>query len=221
MIKYIDFHTHNLTNVDNILEVQSISHPKEKVIHNYHSIGMHPWDLNAKSSKSDFEKLINLAHNQNCLAIGETGLDRKCGINFELQTKLFRSHIELATNLSKPIVIHSVSANNDIYKTLVDSKFKYPVIFHDFNANTAELNQAMKLNSYFSIGNKLFNENAKIYPLIESIPISRIFLETDESTRLIQEVYKKYALVTNSDIDSVKHKIYENFIDLYPKFDLN
>ena len=76
------------------------------------SIGIHPNIDQAENFTTD--ELIALADNKKVIAIGETGLDyfRSEG-DLAWQRNRFRSHIEAAKHLKKPLIIHTREARDD------------------------------------------------------------------------------------------------------------
>ena len=60
--------------------------------------------------KSDLNDDIDFIrkNRDKCIAIGECGLDQHTGNNIELQIQTFEKMIELAIELNKPIIIHSL-----------------------------------------------------------------------------------------------------------------
>ena len=67
------------------------------------AFGIHPW--NAEQRLPESEKLRTAL--EKCLAIGEIGLDSRCGVPFELQLERFREQLKLAEEIGRPVVIHA------------------------------------------------------------------------------------------------------------------
>lgn len=73
------------------------------------TVGFHPADGYIPNHDSDWVELEQLAHHEKVVAIGETGLDYFRDQSEEIkaqQTWIFKKHIEIATKLSKPLMLH-------------------------------------------------------------------------------------------------------------------
>ena len=81
------------------------------------SVGIHPnTELENEATADD---IITLASNDDVVAIGETGLDyfRSEG-DLEWQRNRFRTHINAAKELDKPLIIHTREAKDDVIRIL-------------------------------------------------------------------------------------------------------
>ena len=97
------------------------------------AIGHHPNNATGYDDAITAE-LRELAAHPRCLAIGETGLDdyRDYAPRPD-QERAFRAHIELARELSKPLVIHTRAAEDDTIATLAEQADGLEVILHCFS----------------------------------------------------------------------------------------
>ena len=100
---YFDVHTHT-AKPNGIVNC----YPEAEIPESYFSIGIHPWYI------SDLNEQLHLleekAKHNNCLAIGECGLDSFSEVDIKLQKIAFRQQIQLANQLKKPLIIHLVIA---------------------------------------------------------------------------------------------------------------
>ena len=91
------------------------------------ALGVHPWYISLAESKWP-DKLKNvLQQNPDCL-IGECGLDKLKNPELEPQKNVFAIHIELASELSRPIIIHAVKADEwlqDFWNRLKNIKINF------------------------------------------------------------------------------------------------
>ncbi len=154
----------------------------------------------------DMLKLYSI--NKRVLAIGECGLDRLCDTPFPLQIKVFTEQIMWANEVAKPLLIHCVKAHRETISLLQDCKNLMPVIFHGFNNNQEIAKQIINNGYYLSFGKSLFNPT--IENLFSSMPIDKIFLETDDSNGDIQSIYKQAAKIKNTSIDQLNLQIHLN-----------
>jgi TatD DNase family protein len=113
-MEFINLHTHSYTKDDAILEVVN-QYPWEfdESIPNY-SIGIHPWYIDENRLKSDLNIIEEKLRLNECLALGECGLDKRIEIPFQKQTEVFQQQIELVQNTSKPIILHCVASFQEV-----------------------------------------------------------------------------------------------------------
>ncbi|MDW8287611.1 MAG: TatD family hydrolase, partial [Flammeovirgaceae bacterium] len=182
-----DIHTHTLLpntevqqSVYNAFPYQQPLIPNEK---GWYSVGLHPWHV-ANDWCSVLKTIENLAAHPRVVFIGETGLDRAISAPFSLQEEVFAAHIELSEKQKKPLLIHCVRAYPDVIRWRKQKKASQPWIFHGYQANTTLTEQLLRVDKfYFSFGEKLAKE--QIATIFANLPLSRCFLETDNSTTSI------------------------------------
>ncbi len=146
--------------------------------------------------------------NKNVLAIGECGLDKICNINFVLQQKAFAAQIGLANTINKPLIIHCVKAYEEVEQLLQQNNNKVPVIFHGFNKNKILAQQLISKGFYLSFGKALLLP--AMQELIKTLPMGKIFFETDDAAINIEEVYVLAAQALQIDINSLSLQIKKN-----------
>lgn len=204
---FVNSHTHQSGSASSseVFELVNFYTDQEN-IDSYFSIGVHPWYLDRLS----FDRVQELAAHHLCLAIGETGVDRVRDENISEQIELFEKHIQLCLQLQKPLVVHAVKSYSDILEILKQSNFNLPIMLHDFNGNQQVIDQFLKYNTFFSMGDKLYNESSKGFKALSSIPFGRLLLETDDSSYLIQDMYQKASDILNIDISILKTQIIKN-----------
>lgn len=172
------------------------------------SAGIHPWQL-----KEDFSlqnnQLIKLASCKNVIAIGECGLDRIKGPAIEIQVEAFRVQIDIANRVKKPIILHLVKTYSDILAFA--HLMKTPWIVHGFKGNSIEAENLIKKGARLSFGPRLLTDET-MQVLFTSIPLDYIYLETDTKPVLINEMYRKAALLRNLEIDDLRTGIWLNFV---------
>jgi Tat protein secretion system quality control protein TatD with DNase activity len=86
------------------------------------------------------------------VAIGECGLDRNIDLPLDIQTSIFKRHIELAETLQKPLVIHCVRAFSELIALKKNTKSTVPWIIHGFHKKEEVFQQLLKHDFYFSFG---------------------------------------------------------------------
>ena len=171
------------------------------------SIGLHPWDITTDSAL-DFPPLP-----QGVQAIGEIGLDYCVNVDRGLQMELFREQLQIAQQLSLPVVIHCVKAFEPAIKELDRFKLK-AVIFHGFGGSAEQMQTAATRGYYLSYGDRSFRSPKSIETL-RATPNDRLFLETDDSEATIEEIYAKVTKIKNITIDELQQQIAENYARIF------
>lgn len=217
MCIFIDIHTHkNATVAPSIWSLKNILLHKQQAPFDIPiSVGWHPWFINNVSLTEIKTRLILVAKQKNVFAIGECGLDRTIKTPIEVQLKVFKLHLTIASQNRKPIIMHCVKAYSDLMEVLTKNKLTIPIILHGFNGNQQQVFQLSKNNIYFSFGESLFKNNQKNPDTIRSIPLNRLFLETDESALSIEKIYLRAAEILKTSPDVIKRQLYINYTNLF------
>lgn len=187
----------------------------------YFSVGYHPWNLTSASQgkrqafSKIWEQLTKFLEKENCLFLGEVGLDKAHPQSYPEQMQFLAELLEKYHQLSeqKPIVFHCVRAYQDIIALLKKYPLDCPVLFHDYNGNQQITEALLKYNAYFSLGRGIFRSNSKLVQDLATIPAQRVLFETDDAEDFtIQEVYKQYCHLTGEDLTGLIKTVQENFI---------
>ena len=215
MNPFINIHTHQ-SHIDNkeFIEIYNIdvdSHVNVDVTF-FYSIGIHPWECQKSKVKSSMAQWLN-----GSTAIGECGIDRACGIDFDIQKDVFIKQIEISEQYNKPIIIHAVRAHSDIISIRKETKAKMPWIIHGFQGNEQIVNQYLRHNIYLSLGDVLFKNESRAVELLKTIPPERLFLETDDSERSIVDVYERASVLSGRRLDDLRSDIFNNFVKIFGK----
>jgi len=220
-IRYIDIHTHSLSDDPKVKEVEIIDmelfsvFPKEPT--GYFCAGIHPWSVDEIDEDSFIGKLSGLRRSLNFFALGEIGLDKVKNKgdkdNFEKQLRYFKIQLDFAVKYKIPrIVLHSVKAYSEILHELKEADYQGKVLLHDFNANIDIANQFIKFNGHFSFGKNLFKPESKASKVIGQLPQDRIFLETDDQANYnIFEIYLQASSILEIGEAELKVIIDHNF----------
>lgn len=118
-----------------------------------------------------------LAHPK-AVAVGETGLDtvRRFATPLE-QRRLFDAQLELADELSLPVVVHSREAADETADAL--ASFRGAVILHCFSS-PGLLPAALERGYYVSFaGNATYPKSPELRDAAKAVPADRILVETD------------------------------------------
>ena len=218
MCPFIDIHTHQNTLVTaSIWSLKNILLKREPMQLDIPiSAGWHPWYIENISTNEIIAKLQEAMNKKNVMAIGECGLDRTIKTPIEVQLDVFQLHLRIAKQSGKPIIMHCVKAYSDLLEVLKKNKLSIPIILHGFNGNQLQVQQLLlQYNIFFSYGASLFKKNMKIADTVRSIPLSRLFLETDESEISIEKIYFRAAEIIYKPLEELKMQIYSNFKNVF------
>lgn len=218
MIPFVNIHTHNHIDNKEIVEITNIDIDElaDIDVSYFYSMGIHPWNVNDYSRcEKKLTFLKNNGKNPSLLAIGECGLDRASGHDFNRQKDIFIKQIELSEQNSKPMILHVVRSYPDIIAIRKDTKAKAPWIIHGFQGNEQTAEQLLRHGFSLSLGNVLFKKENKAERLLHIIPPDKLFLETDTDQRKIDDVYVKAAALKDVDIDILRNDIFNNFVEIF------
>ena len=189
MSRYIDIHTHHFT----------ARHTELR------AVGIHPWDAeNATISEEIFS---------GAQAIGEIGLDYACEVRRERQEEVFRVQLAIAEQMRLPVVLHCVRAFAPMMAILGEYKLK-AVIFHGFIGSKEQAAEAVKRGYFISFGERT-PRSPKTIEALRSTPLDNLFLETDESTTPIEEIYAMAAEIRDEELETIINGITNNYNRLF------
>ena len=147
----------------------------------YGALGVHPSELDSFNDAAK-NKMIELAKHDKIVAIGEIGLDYYWDKETaETQKKVFRSQIEIAHEVSKPLLIHDRDAHEDSLNILKEMDAdKLGVVMHCFSGSVEFAQQCLKEGYYLALGGVTTFKNAKkAKEVAKMVPLDKLLLETD------------------------------------------
>lgn len=202
-----NIHTHKSSQQENVLEIvnQYPNEFDEKVKH--FSIGIHPWYIDLDNLESHLLIIEDKLQRENCLALGECGLDKRIETPLEIQTEVFEKQLHLAVKYQKPVILHCVSAYQEVIEIKKRLKIEVPMVIHGFSKNWQVAKSLLDNGFYLSFGKYLLR-NPELSSVFEQVPNDRFFLETDTIEEGINDVYIKAASLKNKDVEQI---IEDNF----------
>ena len=140
-------------------------------------LGIHPHEAGTATT-ADLAALRDLLEHPKAVAVGETGLDwYRDYAPHDAQRRLFAAELELASELGKPVVIHTRAADDDTLAALDD--FTGTVVLHCFSSPRM-LPIALQRGWYVSFaGNATFPKAVDLRLAATQVPAERILAETD------------------------------------------
>jgi TatD DNase family protein len=213
-MQFINCHTHRYTNRENVLELVN-QYPQEfDASIPFYSIGIHPWYIVEERLESDLIIIESKLKEDNCLAIGECGLDKRIDIPMEFQQQVFEKQLILAQKYNKGVVIHCVAAFQEVIEIKKRLNITVPMIIHGFSKSRQQAQQLIVNGFYLSFGKYLLR-NPELESVFKNIPDDRFFLETDTAEETIDDVYALAAKYKDISIDELKGIIKNNFKNVF------
>ena len=163
------------------------------------SAGIHPGEAHRADAES-LSKLVRLAADPRCLAVGEIGLDYYHIENPDpaVQQAAFVAQMRIAAQAGKPITIHC--RTSELAGPKVQTRFRHrdawedllallaehwaPTglagIMHCFSGNAAQAEQSLATGFYLSFaGNLTYPKSLMIQQVATTVPADRLLVETD------------------------------------------
>ncbi|WP_433830866.1 TatD family hydrolase [Flavobacterium anhuiense] len=213
-MEYFNFHTHQFTNQSNVLELVN-QYPKDfDATIPFYSIGIHPWYIDDSRVDVDLKIIEEKLQIENCLAIGECGLDKRIEVALDLQISVFEKQLALAEKFKKPVVIHCVAAFQEVMVIKKKMKISVPMIIHGFSKNNQLAEQLINAGFYLSFGKYLL-KNPDLKTVFQNVPNDRFFLETDTIEESIQQVYELASKYKYLDIKELQGIILSNYRSIF------
>jgi len=153
----------------------------QKYPYMYAAIGIHP-HCAKEATDSTLASLYELASHSKVVAIGEIGLDYYYNFNpREIQKVSFSKQINMAKELSLPIIVHNRESHEDVLNIITREKAKEAGgVFHCYSGSIEMAREVLNNNFYISIGGPVTFKNAKkVFEVIKYIPEDRLLVETD------------------------------------------
>lgn len=169
--------------------------------------GIHPWHI-ATDIKGQWKELQKVTQQNNIIGIGECGLDKICKTPWDLQVDVFEKQVEWAKTIKKPLIIHCVRAYQEVLEILSRKKVNIPVVFHGFNKNVELGKRLLKEGYYLSLGAYILN--GKHDAMLLSVPLERVFLESDNNTTNIVDIFSYFCAARKIDVEDLKKQLARN-----------
>ena len=166
------------------------------------SFQAHPWDAAEPLQIPDLTEIA---------AIGEIGLDKVKGPDFEIQLRRFEELLQLAEKAQKSVVIHCVRA----WDELLEFRKRFPAqnwLIHGFRGSPELAEQLRKQGFYLSLG--IPGIERLLHP---GFSLEKIGFETDDNDITIEEILARAAekmQIPVSEIETVTDRNFEEFLCL-------
>jgi len=141
--------------------------------------GLHPYYADQHTT-GDLDKLDQQLAEHSSVAVGECGLDYRDGQPDKiLQLKFFTAQLDIAQRHSKPVVIHSVRATEDVILNLKRHSVLRGMV-HSYSGSLEQARQLIDAGFYISLGGSITYQRAnRLHKVAAGIPLESLLLETD------------------------------------------
>lgn len=141
----------------------------------YPAIGYHPWEIEEEEIEENL--FFVRSHAEECIALGELGLDYRIKVKKELQLRVFNELLEVAYQFNKPIIIHCRFSHRETLKMILERGIRQAV-FHWYSGLIDVLDEILA-KGYFISATPALRYSPPHKEAIKRAPLERILLETD------------------------------------------
>lgn len=141
--------------------------------------GLHPWWVASHQVPDDelWERQLN---HSNCVAIGECGLDAHIETPLDSQLSVFEKHLQMAVDVSMPVVIHVRKTHNETIRMLKKYRPASGGVIHGFTGSVELAEEYWALGFRLGIGGSITYSRAnKTREAVTRMPLESLLLETD------------------------------------------
>ena len=162
---------------------EALALPGERFI----ALGIHPQvipDLDDATIDAGLADLPARLRGSAAVAVGECGLDRTIDLTLapmERQARILLEHIDIATALDLPLVVHVLHAHDDALRVLRSHRLpSRPGVIHSFSGSAELARQYLAMGFHLSFAGAVTRTNAR-RPVesARATPLDRLLVETD------------------------------------------
>ena len=206
-------------------EIPRIIELCEKYPFMYGCVGVHPHGAQDMTD-ADFDILKKYSSHPKIKAIGEIGLDYFYDYSpREIQKEIFARQLDLARELSMPVVIHDRDAHQDTMDILRAHKVsECGGVFHCYAGSVEMAREVLDWGMYIAFGGSMtFKKSVRPKEVARYVPLDRIVVETDapyltpepqrgrrNDSRYMHIVVEMIAQIKGLSYDEVAKATYEN-----------
>ncbi len=145
------------------------------------AVGIHPTDV-FHNEKEDLDRIKKMAEKESrIVAIGEIGLDLYWKeVPLDKQIPVFEQMLHLASELALPVVIHNRDAHREMQDFFREQSIhNLKGVMHSFSGTVEDARFYLERGLHVSFTGVITFKNFKNLPLVQSVPLDRLLLETD------------------------------------------
>ncbi len=146
----------------------------------YAAVGIHPDEVGSLNDEI-FDGMKELYNCPKVVAVGEIGLDYYWdNESHEVQKKWFIRQLELARELSLPVLIHSRDAAADTMEIMKEHAKGLAGVIHCYSYSKEMAVEYVKMGYYIGVGGVVtFKNGRRLKETVEAVPLTSLLLETD------------------------------------------
>lgn len=194
------------------------------------AVGIHPHHARQCTPEA-LSSLREMVAHPKVVALGEMGLDfyrHLCPS--EIQIRAFRSQIQLAKELGKPLVVHDRDAHGLVIRVLEEENAgQVGGVLHCFSGDASMARKCLDMGFYLSVpGSVTFRNATQMRNVVRYIPLGRLLLETDcpflapvpfrgkrNEPCYIRYTAEKVANILKTPVERVAFQTRENAVKLF------
>ncbi|MDP6418346.1 MAG: TatD family hydrolase [Candidatus Krumholzibacteria bacterium] len=143
------------------------------------ALGFHPHEA-SRWSPAILEELRNMIEDENCVALGEMGLDYFRDYSpRDLQDACFRDQLKLAHELDMPVIFHVRAAESDFLRIVDEIGPPRRAVLHAFSHEADFARDCLDRGFYLGIGGILTYPKSRLPEILRELSPERILPETD------------------------------------------
>ena len=198
----------------------------------YGTFGIHPHETKDNISINSNYIIDEVKKNKKIIGVGETGLDFYYQhSDKKIQKKMFVEHINAASELDIPVIVHSRNAELDTIDILKNEKknSNIKILIHCFSGSKDFAKKLLDLDSYISVsGIVTFSKTQELIEAVNYISIDKLLIETDSpylapipyrgktnEPSFLKHTLDKVSKIKNLSLNVVAEKTSNNFLNLF------
>lgn len=188
--------------------------------------GLGPSEM-LKLCDGEIEMELRWIEGQECIALGEIGLDHKWSTDkdeHKRQERVFGKFLELAKKMKKPVIIHSRKVEERCIAMLLEAGLK-KVVFHCFGGKMKLVREIRDFGWYFSIPPSIVRSE-HFQQIVREVPVKQLLAETDspyqgpEKERRnepanVRFVVEKIAEIKGQTFEEIANQLFANYLKLF------
>ncbi|MDR1122931.1 MAG: TatD family hydrolase [Endomicrobium sp.] len=195
------------------------------------AFGIHP-NYAEKVSTEDYKKIEFFIQEKKCVAVGEIGLDYHYDFSEQtavLQKELFSIQLKLASKFSKPVIVHSREANEDVVSIFKALKVIPKGVIHCFSGTPQQAKKFVDLGFLLGIDGPLtYKKSEALKQTVLEAELSSLLVETDcpylspqkyrgqrNEPSYVVETLKEIAAIKNIFFEEVSKSTTQNALELF------
>lgn len=175
----------------------------------YPAIGYHPWSLRPDSIEENLAFIRT--HLQECVALGEVGLDYQAKPKKRLQQEVFAALLELAARHRRPVIIHTRFSQHRAHALVKEAGIE-KAVFHWYSGPLEVLKKILD-DGYFISATPALSYSLPHQVAVAATPLSQLLIETDAPVEYQGKVSEPADLIwTAREVSRVKEVPLEEVI---------